>query len=456
VIERVSATIGRYRMFAPGQPIAVAVSGGADSVCLLHILRDLGYGVSVAHVNHGLRGAASDADADFVAEMAASLNLPFHLFPISLPPAGNQEQNARIERYRALSSMMQTGAAERVALGHTRSDQAETVLFRFLRGSGSAGLAAIRPATADGFVRPLLECNRQDVEQYLAERGIRWREDATNHQLRFARNRMRHTVLPWLTKVENPALEATLARTAQWAQGEEDYWQAEIDALAAKLFRRSEYGILGTASEIEKLPLAVSRRLIRRAIEEVKGSVRQIEFAHIEAVIRILNSRQGHGRVMLPGVDIMRSFDQVRFAVPRGKSLESRNFSEFCRVPGTVALPGGSRVLRFELESSGSRYNDGINALDWERCAGALELRHWQPGDGYRRALLDGSGKVVRLKELFESCKVPLWERREWPVLHVQGEILWTRRFGPAFGCAVTPESRTRLVIHELSTAAGF
>lgn len=459
MIEHVSATIGRYRLFTPEQHIAVAVSGGADSVCLLHILKSLsltiGHKLSVAHVNHGLRGADSDADAEFVRELAASLNLTFHLFEVSIDSTGNLEQNARAERYRALSTLMQTGIADRVALGHTRSDQAETVLFRFLRGSGSAGLAGIRPANATGFVRPLLECSRHDVEHYLTEHGIPWREDASNLDPRFARNRMRHRILPDLA-AENPALEATLARTAEWAQGEEDYWQAEIDTLAAKLLKRSEHGVLSTASEIEKLPVAAARRLIRRAIENVKGDARQIEFAHVEAVLHILSSRQGHGRVMLPGVDVMRSFDQVRFAIPRVHAVESRNFSEFCRVPGIVGLPGGSTRIQLDLETSASRYNEDTNTLDWERCAGTLELRHWRPGDRYRRAQLDGSGKAVRLKELFEEFKVPLWERREWPVLHVQDEILWTRQFGPAFGCAATPESRTRLIIHEVSSTAGF
>lgn len=456
MIERVSATIGRYRLFTPEQRIAVAVSGGADSLCLLHILHALGYRLSVAHVNHGLRGTASAADGALVRAAATALHLPFHHFDVDVATTGNLEQNARAERYRALSTLMQTGAAERVALGHTRADQAETVLFRFLRGSGSAGLAGIRPATAEGFVRPLIECSRAEVEQFLTERGIAWREDATNQDPRFARNRLRHTLLPQLTATENPALEAALARTAAWAQGEEDYWQTQMDELSARLLMPTARGVLCRASEIEQLPLAVARRLIRRAIEQVKGDTRQIDFAHIEAVRQILAARQGHGRVMLPGVDVMRSFDQVRFAAPRRHALETRNFSAVCRVPGSVGLPGAPTQLRLELESSNSRYNDVVNTLDWERCAGALELRWWRPGDRYRRAGAGESGDVVRLKQLFEAGKVPLWERREWPVLHVQDEIVWTRQFGPAWGCAVTPDCRTRLIIHEVPTAAGL
>lgn len=453
MIERVSATIGRYRLFTPGQRIAVAVSGGADSLCLLHVLHALGYPLCVAHVNHHLRGADSDDDAAFVRSIAASLHLPFHSFDIHVDDAGNREQNARAGRYRALLSLIASNTADRIALGHTRSDQAETVLFRFLRGSGSAGLAGIRPATAEGLVRPLIECGRADVEHFLTERGIAWREDATNSDLKLARNRMRHALLPQLAENENPAIEAALARTADWAQAEEDYWQAEIDTLAARFLTQTPHGVLCTAGALDKLPTAAGRRLIRRAIEAVKGNTRQVDFAHIEAVRAILSSRAGHGRVMLPGVDVMRSFDQVRFAVPREHPLESRNFSALCRVPGTVGLPGGRTHLQLELETSGNRYNDVVNTLDWERCAGALELRPWRPGDRYRRA---GAEAAVRLKQLFEDGKVPLWERREWPVLHVQDEILWTRRFGPAFGCAATPESRTRLVIHEIQTAAGF
>src|SRR4051794_32289150 len=154
-------------MFETGARVAVAVSGGADSVCLLHALREMGeVHLSVLHADHGLRGTESRADAEFVRVLADRMGLPFTVCELRLKP-GNLEQAARRARLEFFNEHLASGLADRVALGHTRSDQAETVLFRFLRGSGTAGLAGIRPVTAEGLVRPLIELERPEIENYL-------------------------------------------------------------------------------------------------------------------------------------------------------------------------------------------------------------------------------------------------------------------------------------------------
>ena len=202
-LSRVAATIERYRMFENAKSAGVAVSGGADSVCLLHVLRELAprwnLRLVVLHVNHGLRGEESRADEQFVRELAESLGLESRVRAVNLADAAdNLEQAARRARLEFFRDQLSAGGLDRVATGHTGDDQAETVLFRFLRGSGGAGLAAIRPVTAAGIVRPLLAVSRQEIEQYLRERGIAWREDSSNASLRFARNRIRHELLPQL------------------------------------------------------------------------------------------------------------------------------------------------------------------------------------------------------------------------------------------------------------------
>ncbi|MGA2435564.1 MAG: tRNA lysidine(34) synthetase TilS, partial [Bryobacteraceae bacterium] len=238
MLERVRAEIARGKMFAPGARVGVAVSGGADSVCLLLVLRELApewdLKLCVLHVNHGLRGEESDADARFVEELAAKFGLEFHcrqadVRRIAADTGDNLEQAARRVRREFFRSFLESGRLKRVALGHTQSDQAETVLFRFLRGSGTAGLAGIRPVTPEGFVRPLLAVTRADVEEYLRARGAGWREDSSNRDLSFARNRIRHELLPTLTSGWNPALAAVLAGTASVAQDEEEYWRGVVD-----------------------------------------------------------------------------------------------------------------------------------------------------------------------------------------------------------------------------------
>src|ERR1019366_3467158 len=213
LLDRVVHTIERHRMFTPGDRVAIAVSGGADSVCLLHVLRNL-------------------------------------------------EQSARNARLAFFHEGLARGLATRIALGHTRSDQAETVLFRFLRGSGATGLAAIRPVTDRGIVRPLIDIERPEIVAFLEERGIAWREDATNATLDFARNRIRHQLLPQLAREWNPALAETLAHTADLSLAEEAYWQAETDRLADLHITRCDGAVLMSAAALAALPLAAGRRLV--------------------------------------------------------------------------------------------------------------------------------------------------------------------------------------------------
>src|ERR1039457_3522464 len=189
-------------MFQRGARVGVAVSGGADSVCLLHVLLELAprwdLQLSVLHLNHRLRGEESDGDEDFVRELAERLELPVTVQAwdqsrqAGRPAPPNLEEAAREARLAFFAQAIKSGAVERVALGHTRSDQSETVLFRFLRGAGTAGLAGIRPVTAAGIVRPLLGVERFQVEAFLLERGIEWREDSTNVSFQLARNRIRY------------------------------------------------------------------------------------------------------------------------------------------------------------------------------------------------------------------------------------------------------------------------
>src|SRR5439155_12054186 len=183
-------------------------------------------------------------------------------------PAENLEQAARRARLAFFREMIQSGAVDRVATGHTRSDQAETVLFRFLRGSGTAGLAGIRPVADPGIIRPLIEVDRGQIEQFLRERNLAWREDSTNASRRFARNRIRHELLPQLARDWNPAIAETLAHMADWAAEEESHLAAETDRLAVEHLHIGEGAVTIPVEALASLPRAAARRVVRRAIEQ--------------------------------------------------------------------------------------------------------------------------------------------------------------------------------------------
>jgi tRNA(Ile)-lysidine synthase len=459
VLQRIAQTIARHRMFEPAQQVGVAVSGGADSVCLLYVLLELaprwGLHLSVLHLDHGLRGEESRQDAEFVRRLADQLGLPLSLreTPVAQSP-DNLEQAARQARLAFFRETISSGAVQRIATGHTRSDQAETVLFRFLRGSGTAGLAGIRPVTSEGIVRPLIEIERSEVQQFLLQRGIAWREDSTNRGLQFARNRIRHELLPQIAREWNPAIGETLANTADWALAEEAWWDAEIDRLAAEHFTAVDDAgaILLRAPVLAALPLAVARRLVRRAMELAKGDLRAIDFGHIRSVMDLARSTEGHGRLQAPGLDIFRSFEWLRFG-KLGGGLETRNYRLTLAVPGTVRVPGTNLTISLELidklapsVSSDWVYNSQMGCLDWQRLSGSLELRNWRPGDQYQPVGYSGQEKI---KTLFQQARIPLWERRYWPVLTDGPSIVWARRFGPAAALVAEQDAKVILRIRE-------
>ncbi len=458
------AAIHRYGMFPPGARIGAAVSGGADSVCLLHLLVELAprfdLRLTVLHLDHMLRGEESRADARFVADLAGRLGLPVRLEQTDVArlageSGDNLEQAARHARRQFFRRFLDAGDLDRVALGHTRSDPAETVLFRFLRGAGTAGLAGIRPVTADGFVRPLLDIDRAEVERYLRERAIPWREDSSNQTLEFARNRIRHDLLPRLARDWNPALAETLARTADWALAEEAWWDGEIDRLEERHLMRKPPAVYVRADSLRELPLAVVRRLARRAIERVRGDLRGVGFEHIEAVLAMAALEGGHGRVQIPGVDVYRSFEWLRLAPPGLDNLENRNFRMPLAVPGRVQEPGGGPLLSLEvIEKSDSSetpdcgYNKDVSSVDWGRVPDPLALRNWRPGDQYRPV---GHSQPVKIKTLFQEARVPLWERRNWPIVTCGEAIVWARLFGPAADYVADSNTRSILLIRELA-----
>jgi tRNA(Ile)-lysidine synthase len=441
--------------------IGVAVSGGADSVFLLHAMREFGLAVAVLHVNHGLRGAESDRDEAFVRALALQFGLPVHVLAEAVA-AGNIEQEARRARYDFFADHLTAGTCDAVATGHTLDDQAETVLYRFLRGAGTAGLSGIRPVTEFGIIRPLIDLRRDEIRSWLKERNIQWQEDCSNQDQEYLRNRIRLQHMPELSASVNPSLPEVLASTASWARAEEDYWAAELDRLESLYLIEKPETILISTTPFLELPVAVQRRLLRRAVERVRGSLRAIDFQHVERIRAMMATREGSGRIQLPDLDVYRSFDWLRMAPVGIDSRLERDFEAPLIVPGRTEVPERQLMVETELIDNPSVYNSSeAGTLDWERWAGSLSpeglrLRNWRPGDRYQP---QGRATAEKIKTLFQECRIPLWERRTWPV--VVGEsavgksaasesIVWSRRFGVASEFAARPESRKILTIREV------
>jgi tRNA(Ile)-lysidine synthase len=446
--------VGRkLRLLGAPHRVGVAVSGGADSVFLLCALSRLGHAAAVLHVNHKLRGEASDADETFVRCLAAERSLPF--FSLTAPAGeGNLEQEARRARYRFFAECRERHELDAIATGHTLDDQAETVLLRFLRGSGTQGLAAIRPATADNIIRPLLDLRRADIRQWLQENRVAWREDLSNESLDFDRNRVRLETLPHLERDYNPSLARTLAATADWALAEEDYWSLEVERLSKDILTIEPEVVFFRNAPILALAVAAQRRLLRLAITAVRGNLRGIDFGHVEAIRALLSTSAGSGRIHLPGLEAYRSFDYFRLSPIHYDERLPRNFQAPLLVPGQTQIPERLLTIDMELVTAGRVYNEQRDLLDAAKCRGPFWVRNWRPGDSLGR--IGGTG-VQKIKELFQEFRVPLWERRTWPVI-VSGDpqdetseslIVWTRRFGAARQFAATETSTQVLAIRE-------
>ncbi len=338
--------------------------------------------------------------------------------------------------------------ADRVALAHTRDDQAETVLFRVLRGSGLTGLAGIRPVTKDGLVRPLLDVSRAEIVDFLHDRKSTWREDSSNRDQKFARNRIRGTLLPQLASEWNPRIADALAQLADLAWEEEQLWEADLGHRAAGAITPAASGseaagaVELNAEMVNRLPRALARRLIRRAIVQAKGNARRIEFDHVERILDLIAQERGAGALRFPGVQVHRSFDRIRFSQAPASVL--REGPVRVQIPGACEAPDGITRIHFEIGETAARRRlqaKGIQPpcdtlrveLSWRKILEPVEVRGWQPGDHYRPL---GEARDQKIKDLFQRSRVPSWSRRGWPIVTSGGKILWVRGFGAADGYA--------------------
>ncbi len=426
VLERIENTIFRYNMIPPGTRLGVAVSGGADSVFLLHYLVARGgAALTVLHVNHGLRGAESDGDCEFVRGLAAELGVPFLSYRMG-EASGNLEQFCRRER---LAFFARSGM-DRVATGHTASDQAETVVMRLLRGAGTTGLRGVLPVTAEGLVRPLLGVRRDEIRAWLGERGLSWREDASNGTDAFLRNRVRARVMPVMREMDANC-EAALGRVAEMAGVDEAYWRETAGAVLDGNERWVRGGLVLEVGALAGLHRALLVRVVRMGLERVFGSLRRLDQGHVERVMGLVMSASGEGAVEVPGGRVERSLDWVRIGGEDGAR-------------GEEEAGVGERLVRVNLVGMEGYTGEEAIALDWERLRPPLRLRGWRAGDRFQAV---GRAEDRPVKEMLARERVPSWDRHYWPMITDSDGIVWIYRFGAAARAAAGPGTRIRLQV---------
>ncbi len=450
--------VERHGLLAADDAVLAAVSGGGDSVALLHLLtalsRRIPLRLTVAHVNHRLRGADSDADAAFVEDLALRLGWPCRTLETDPPVEASSrpvpEEGLRRARRRILLHLARDAGCTRIALGHTMDDQAETVLMRLMRGTGRRGLAGMARATPDGVVRPLLGFRREALRRWLAACGETWREDASNDDLRYLRNRVRSVVLPSLIAC-NPAVVRTLSRGAD-LMGEEDRL---LDAMAAEaidpVVREAGRGVAVPAASIRALPDPIARRAARRMIRRAGGDPRGAGSASVAHVLRIARggSLARHG--LAGGLQAERRGDDVHIGPREGTIGRPSPFSLTMTIPGEATIPTTGAVLSARLMPERAALppmGDAARAcLDADRLGSVVTIRNRRPGDRFHP--LGGPGPR-RLKEFLIDGKVPRSERDRIPLVEGPDGIAWVvgQRIGDPY--RLTGATR-RVVVLECS-----
>ena len=425
--QRVLQSIEREALIPPGARVAVACSGGGDSVALAALLCELvqGAGWSFAgllHVNHGLRGAAADGDEAFCRKLARDLGNPITVERVDVAARARAERVSveaaghRI-RYELFERIVHEGAADLVATGHTRDDQAETVLLRLVRGAGPGGLAGIRPRVGS-VVRPLLDVGRHELRDYLRERGLSHRDDPTNRDERILRNRVRHRLIPFLAEHFSPAVVEALARGAAISRDDADWLDAASNAAAAGIVQCTEGCFEVDAARLAAEPLPVARRVARQVLEA--GGGRRVGFDHVERFRRLAETGAAPQAADFPGCRVERHGARLRLARRRGRSLPDaagERFEYVLKVPGTVDIvEGGLRITAERGERPARLVASGDAAtLPAGRITLPLTVRSRRPGDVFRPLGLGGRRK--KLQDFLVDRKVPRDRRGTVPLV---------------------------------------
>jgi tRNA(Ile)-lysidine synthase len=376
-----------------GEPLMVLVSGGADSICLLDVAVRLGAEVSALHVEHGLR-PDGDADAELCRRACEGLGVPLALERIEglADAAGNLQAEARRRRY----ELAERHAPGDYATAHTATDQLETVLYRLAVSPGRRALLGM-PGRRGRLVRPLLEATREETRGYCAERGLDWRDDPSNEDVRFARARVRADVVPALREL-NPALERTVAETVLQLREEREVLDRAVADVGAPPF---------VLEELQALPRALARLALRAAAEAAAGTEQPLSRRDAD---RILGLRPtGTAAVELPG--------GLRAVAEYGVLRFERGAPGGAPEPALLAVPGRVQFGPWEVEA---RTGAGDDLVDATALGEEVTVRAWRAGDRMRPVGLGGS---KTLQDLFTDRKVPRAERASWPVLEVGGEI---------------------------------
>ncbi len=462
-LSAVETAIRHYHMLDEGDTVLVGVSGGPDSVALLHSLVTLGHRWSlrlvIAHLNHQLRGATADQEAAFVGRLSASLGIPCEIGSKNVAKYGAEhrlslQEAARIVRYALYDEVAAKYSASKIALGHHADDNAESILMHLLRGTGPLGLIGIPPVRQGYIIRPLIGLTRKEILAFLELGDFEYMRDRSNLDTKYLRNRIRHELLPHLKKRYNPNTVCALNRLASILRDEEDFWDLEVrKTLQDLVLDQTPDRLSLLARGLSDLHPALLRRLVRHAVSSLKGELRRLDHVHVEAVVRLIAAPSPSGRLDLPqGVSVVRDREEVSFLlglpeeivgfeydIPRMRTTFIREIGIFLKLSVCDAS-----------EVSHPKDHPLTTALfDLTAVCFPLKVRNFKHGDRFRPLGMAGSQKV---KTFFINHKVPRSKRLRCPILLSGGRIIWVGGYRIDDSAKVTEKTKKVLKAELLPT----
>lgn len=436
--DKIRHTLKKYSMLSAGDHVLVGLSGGPDSVCLLtvlHMLRpELDIGLSAVYIDHGLRPEEIPIEKDFCSEFCNSLDVPFIVKSIDVithvkEKTANKQEAARELRYKAFEDAAMEISANRIALGHNADDQAETVIMRLFRGAGASGLSGIPPVRRH-FIRPLIEIERNEIEDFLAQNqpdslhklSRSFVTDSSNLKDEYLRNKIRHLIIPAIKDLNRDVIK-TISRTADILRDEERYFDLIVTKSLMKLItRKSAKTIELFSGPLEATDTVILRRILRRALDATSG-LRGISFVHIEDMIHLIKSGNSGDRVHIPGgVRAIKGYATIIIT----SELPGKLGTYELNAEGDVILTEASIIVRSSVSDAASdqTYGDGKRSavIDADKVDLPLAIRPRIAGDFFYPL---GFGKKKKLQDYFVDGKIPRDERDIVPLVINNGEIVW-------------------------------
>lgn len=452
--HRVINFVEKHHMLEQKDRIVVGISGGADSVCLFFMLLDIRkqYDLTLymVHINHGIRGSEADADQHFAEELARKHQIPIKIFKQDVRAYAkvqgiSEEEAGRQIRYEAFYQVLKDEKATKIAVAHTMNDNAETMLFNLARGTGIKGLCAV-PPVRDQIIRPLLCITRNQVEQYLNERGQPYCTDTTNLMDDYSRNRIRHHIIPAMEEQINVRTIENMSRAAELLRETQIYMEKNIQIAFQRIAKECKGQYLLEIEVLKKEEPIIQKEVLRKTMYSLAGRLKDIDNRHVEQLMELLSMKSGK-RISLPyGIVAEREYKIIRI----GQIIDKmEDFEIAIKEEGEYKIPAFDSRILVTVEHSFPNLNEIIKNdytkwFDYDKICQSISLRNRRAGDYFQ---VNAQGGTKKLKDYFIDAKVPRSRRDSYPLLAMGSHILWILGERASEGYKITESTKNILKV---------